>query len=245
PAPIGSVSFEDAIAFAVNDAGESVVAADLASVVNENYLTYLHDDANGYVRLNPSQLPSRFVGFYDNNDLGDVSASGGILFAEEGVLAGGYDELLEASFSDWNVDLGFIDDARRVVTRGRRPAFGDESILLLTPLAFGDADLDDDVDVQDLLIVAAAYGSSGTAWATGDFDRDGSTGFPDLQLMAPLYDDPTPLDGLGLDPAFLADWDLATNPPGPPVPSLGVGGLAVLLGTTLAATIRRARATAG
>ena len=108
------------------------------------------------------------------------------------------------------------------------------AILTFSGLALGQSDR-----------VEGPWGERGDLPVAGDFDRDGSTGFPDLQLMAPLYDDPTPLDGLGLDPAFLGDWDLATNPPGPPVPSLGVGGLAVLLGTTLAATIRRARATAG
>jgi hypothetical protein len=134
PDPVGTVGFTDVIAFAVNDQDEAVVAANLASVVTENYLTYLHDDDDGYTRLNPAQLPSRFVGFYDNNDQGDVSASGGILFRSEGTLVNDYDSLLEPGASDWSVDLGFIDDQRRVYTTGFDSASGTNAVVLLTPI---------------------------------------------------------------------------------------------------------------
>jgi hypothetical protein len=205
PEPANGIPFTNVLGFAINDHDEVVAAADLASTVYENYLTYLHNDSDGWIRLNPAQLPSRFVGFYDNNDLGDVSASGGVLFRDEGVLVSGYDELLEASFAAWDVNLGFIDDARRVATTAIDG--GTNALVLLTPLVAGDANVDDLVDVDDLIQVAASYGLDGTAWASGDFDRDGSTLFADLLLMAANYDDPTPLDGLGLDPAFLADWE--------------------------------------
>lgn len=205
PEPYGGIPFSRVIGFAINDQNEVVAAADLASNPYENYLTYLHNDADGWMQLNPAQLPSRFVGFYDNNDLGDVSASGGMLFREEQALVGGPDELLEASFASWNPGLGFIDDQRRVATTA---VDGDQNaIVLLTPLTAGDANLDDLVDVADLLLVADSYGQPGTVWATGDFDRDGVTGDADLLLMAANYDDPTPLEGLGLDPEFVAAWE--------------------------------------
>ncbi len=135
PDPVGTVGFTDVIAFAVNDQDEAVVAANLASVVTENYLTYLHNDTDGYIRLNPAQLPSRFVGFYDNNDQGDVSASGGILFRSEDTLVNDYESLLEPAFSDWSVDLGFIDDQRRVYTTGFDSASGTNAVVLLTPIS--------------------------------------------------------------------------------------------------------------
>ena len=134
PDPIGTVGFTDVIAFAVNDLGETIVAANLASVVTENYLTYLHDDGTGFVQLNPEQLPSRFVGFYDNNDRGDVSASGGVLFRAENVLVGGFDGLLEPGSSQWDVALGFIDDQRRVYTTGFDSSTGTNAIVSLTPV---------------------------------------------------------------------------------------------------------------
>ena len=205
PEPANGTPFTNVIGFAINDHDEVVAAADLASTVFENYLTYLHNDSDGWIRLNPAQLPSRFVGFYDNNNLGDVSASGGILFRDEGVRVSGYDELLEASFGAWDVELGFIDDARRVATTAIDG--GTTALVMLTPLTAGDANVDDLVDVDDLLQVAASYGEASTIWASGDFDRDGSTLYADLLLMAANYDDPTPLDGLGLDPGFLADWE--------------------------------------
>jgi len=204
PEPADGIPFTDVIAFAVNDAGEVVAAADLASTVYENYLTYLHNDTEGWIRLNPAQLPSRFVGFYDNNDGGDVSASGGVLFRAEGALVPGYAGLLEASFASWEPALGFLDDARRVATTATAGELN--ALVLLTPLTAGDANLDDLVDVADLLLVAAAYGESGTVWASGDFDRDGTTGDDDLFLMAASYADDTPLEGLGLTPEFLAAW---------------------------------------
>ncbi|MBD3219893.1 hypothetical protein GF314_01505 [bacterium] len=205
PEPNGGTPFSRVIGFAINDQNEVVAAADLASNPYENYLTYLHNDTDGWMQLNPSQLPSRFVGFYDNNDRGDVSASGGMLFREEQALIGGPDELLEASFASWNPALGYIDDRRRIATTAIEGA--QNAIVVLTPLTAGDSNLDDLVDVTDLLLVADSYGQSGTVWATGDFDRDGMTGDEDLLLMAANYDDPTPLDGLGLDPEFLAAWE--------------------------------------
>ena len=133
PDPMDTVGFTDVIAFAVNDQDEAVVAANLASVVTENYLTYLHNDTDGYIRLNPAQLPSRFVGFYDNNDQGDVSASGGILFRPEDTRVSDYDSLLEPAFSDWLVDLGFIDNQRRVYTTALDPTTDTTAVVLLTP----------------------------------------------------------------------------------------------------------------
>ncbi len=209
PEPADGVPFSRVIAYDVNDAGEVVAAADLASNPHENYLTYLHDDASGWQRLDPEQLPSRFVGFYDNNDRGDVSAAGGILFREEEVRVDGYGELLEASFAAWDPVLGHLDNDRRVATTASTD--GQTALVVLTPLTAGDANLDDLVDVDDLLLVAASYGQAGTAWAGGDFDRSGTTDLDDLVLMAAHYDDDTPLDGLGLDPAFLADWEQATG----------------------------------
>ena len=45
-----------------------------------------------------------------------------------------YDSLLEPGSSDWSVDLGFIDDQRRVYTTGVHSASGTNAVVLLTPI---------------------------------------------------------------------------------------------------------------
>jgi len=172
PSPLqpGNVSFTNAIAYSVNDAGEMVVAANLASVPTENWLTYTYADVPGYTRLNDAQLPSRFVGFYDNNNRGDVSASGGVYFAEEDTLVQGYASLLEPGSTNWTVDLGFINDSREVFTTGFDVGADTFAIIALTPINANPADLDGDgvVDASDLAALIAQWGSSGSADLTGD-----------------------------------------------------------------------------
>jgi len=135
PEPIGTVGFTNAIAFALNDSDEAVVAANLASVDTENWLTYIFSPAQGYTRLNPDQLPSRFVGFYDNNNRGDVSASGGVLFRDEGVLITDPQTLLEPGFSNWQVDLGFIANDRTIHTTAFDSSSGESALVRLGPVS--------------------------------------------------------------------------------------------------------------
>lgn len=135
PEPIGTVGFTNAIAFAINDSDEAVVAANLASVVTENWLTYMFSTAQGYTRLNPDQLPSRFVGFYDNNNHGDVSASGGLLFRDEAVLVTDPHTLLEPEFSNWQVALGFIANDRTIHTTAFDSDTGASALVRLSPVS--------------------------------------------------------------------------------------------------------------
>ena len=133
PDPIGTVGFTNAIAFAINDSDEVIVAANLASVPTENWLTYIYSSAQGYTRLNPDQLPRRFVGFYDNNNGGDISASGGLLFRQEGVLVTDPDALLEPEFSSWQVSLGFIANDRTIHTTAFNADTGESALVRLSP----------------------------------------------------------------------------------------------------------------
>jgi uncharacterized membrane protein len=129
----GGSSFTNTIVFAINDSGESVVAANLASVPTENYLTFLHSDGGGYRRLNPEQLPSRFVGFYDNNNAGDVLASGGIYFADEDQRFDNLNELLATEFRNWTVSNGFIANNRRIYTTASDPLADRTALVVLAP----------------------------------------------------------------------------------------------------------------
>ena len=150
----GNVGFTDVIAYSVNEAGETVVAANLASVPTENYLTYVHNDAEGYRPLNPAQFPSRFVGFYDNNNRGDVSASGGVYFADEDALFPGYAALLDPADSAWTPALGFIDDQRHVYTTATNSSTGQNAIVVLTPIEPSPCDKDGngDFDIRDVVL---------------------------------------------------------------------------------------------
>ena len=175
----GNVGFTDVIAFAINNANEAVVAANLASVPTENYLTYLHTDGAGYTRLNQSQLPSRYVGFYDNNDLGDVSASGGVLFRSERTLLPGYESRLEPGSAQWTVAIGFIADDRSVYTTATNADTGQSALVRLTPITSG-ADLDGDgvVAGADLGVLIGSWGDG-----IADLDGDGVVGGSDLGVL--------------------------------------------------------------
>lgn len=188
PLPIqpGNVSFTNAIAYSVNDSGEAVVAANLASVPTENWLTYMHNDAEGYIRLNESQLPSRFVGFYDNNNRGDVSASGGVYFADEDALFSGYAPLLETGSTNWSVSLGFINDQREVFTTAEDVVADEFAIVVLTPINANPADLDGDgaVGSGDLGVLLSQWGGPGSA----DLDGDGLVGSGDLGILLAAWE---------------------------------------------------------
>ncbi len=132
PSQPGGIHFTHVIAFAVNDHGETVVAANLATS-STNWLTYTHRDGTGFAPLDPSQLPYVFVGFYDNNNRGDVSATGGVLFADEGVLTTGYDGLLDPIDGHWDTLIGFIANNRRVYTTAIDNDSGGNALVVLIP----------------------------------------------------------------------------------------------------------------
>jgi hypothetical protein len=64
-------------------------------------------------------------------------------------------------------------------------AFGTGGFIGITT---GDGDLDGDVDVDDLGLLAAHYGeTSGARWSFGDFDLDGDVDLVDLTRLATNY----------------------------------------------------------
>ena len=80
----------------------------------------------------------------------------------------------------------------------------------------GDSDLDGQVGLSDLCVLAANWNVKGTSWADGDFNGDGAMGFADLSILA-------------------ANWGRSTpSPPPAPVPEpaalvlLGLGATAVV-----------------
>jgi len=90
----------------------------------------------------------------------------------------------------------------------------------------GDADLDGDVDLDDLTILGTFYNTPGHTWGQGDFDADGNVDLDDLTLLGANYDQ-------GGGPV----------PPGPPVPEPAT--CAVLLLATCLVAPRRCRSRTG
>lgn len=133
PAPVSTVNFNAVIGYAINDSNEVVAAARRATSGNEIWLTYLHNDADGWSPLDPTDIPQRFVGFYDNNNQGDVAATGGILFAEEGVLVQSINSLIDPADAHWDVSLGFIDNDRRFLATAFNTLTGENAIVMLIP----------------------------------------------------------------------------------------------------------------
>ena len=93
----------------------------------------------GFVAHNPSVLASVFPGRYDNNDRGDVLASGGLYFAREDVLITELASRLAPGSTGWTPTLGYIDDDRRIVTTATRTSDGSQWFVWMVPDSLGSA----------------------------------------------------------------------------------------------------------
>jgi hypothetical protein len=85
------------------------------------------------------------------------------------------------------------------IAGGAGQTFYLDGVSVTTTLLAGDADLDSDVDVADLGILASNWQSAGT-WVTGDFDFSGIVEVNDLGLLASNWQSgvsaaPAPMDG--------------------------------------------------
>jgi hypothetical protein len=59
--------------------------------------------------------------------------------------------------------------------------------MLLKPSITGDANLDGQVDINDLTVVLAHYGQTGMTWADGEFTGDGTVDINDLTIVLAHY----------------------------------------------------------
>lgn len=134
PEPEDGQSYIFVIASAINDSNQVVAGAHRATSLPERWKTYVHDDAQGWRAHNPDVLPSVFFGPYDNNNLGDVAAAGGVRFAAEDALFGNFQDLLVAEDIHWRPGIGFIGNDRRVITLATDQNSGDQAIVQLTPV---------------------------------------------------------------------------------------------------------------
>ncbi|MEQ8770483.1 MAG: GC-type dockerin domain-anchored protein [Phycisphaerales bacterium] len=186
PSAAGGVAFTFVESYAVNNDAEVVVAAHRATSTNDKWLTYVNRPQSGYGPLNPAQLPTRFVGFYDNNNRGDIAATGGVLFADEDVLVPGFDGLLEPGSAEWDTDLGFIKDDRRVYTTAFNTTTDENALVVLVPEHVCIADLTGDgalnVDDIDEFVVRFLAGD-----LAADMDSNGILNVDDIDAFVAVF----------------------------------------------------------
>jgi hypothetical protein len=137
------------------------------------------------------------------------------------------------AFNGPGITTTFIDSAHAVGFReasafsGNVPAvFGtvDSDTILIRRVRFGDANLDNTVDLIDFNALAANFGQSGKFWQDGDFNYNGTVDLIDFNALAAQFgitgspEGPTPQDWANLAAAV-------------PEPSLGaLSMLALALG---------------
>ena len=105
-----------------------------------------------------------------------------------GGTAGGILDLNTAipSATGWNLNCAYaVSDNGYIVGSGT--IGGQTDGFLLTPALPGDANLDGTVDINDLTIVLAHYGQTGTTWSQGEFTADGTVDINDLTIVLAHY----------------------------------------------------------
>jgi hypothetical protein len=60
----------------------------------------------------------------------------------------------------------------------------DNSSILIRPTLYGDANLDNKVDLTDFTLLASSFNTANKDWFHGDFNYDGSVGLTDFTLLA-------------------------------------------------------------
>ncbi|MGP1273341.1 MAG: GC-type dockerin domain-anchored protein [Phycisphaerales bacterium] len=174
PARAGGVSFTFVIGYAINDSEFVVAAAHRATSTADRWLTYTNSPGDGWLPLDPTDLPTPNVGFYDLNNRGDVSATGGILFADEGLLVQNINALLHPDDAHWSVALGFIDDQRRFFTTAVNSQTNESFIVAMVPqfVCLADTNGNGELDPGDFTAWVTAYNAGDVT--TADQNGNGS-----------------------------------------------------------------------
>src|SRR5207253_8133791 len=79
----------------------------------------------------------------------------------------------------------YADSADNVI-----PGLGAQTVLVRFAL-LGDANLNNKVDFNDLVLLAQHYGAANANWDQGDFNYDGQVNFDDLTILAQNYSGPS------------------------------------------------------
>jgi hypothetical protein len=154
-------------------------------------VTYIYDGV--WSPLYPNQIGTRFVGLvYDNNNQGDVSAWGGVYFANEDQWFGSYDSLIEPVDQNWDPGIGYIGNDRRVYTTAFDASANTYAVVVLVPntsICAADLTLDDELNFLD---ISAFLSSFSAGDPSVDFDQSGSLNFLDVSAFLGMFSDGCP-----------------------------------------------------
>jgi probable HAF family extracellular repeat protein len=105
-----------------------------------------------------------------------------------GGTAGGILDLNTAipSATGWDLNCAYGVSGNGYIV-GSGTIGGQTDGFLLTPALPGDANLDGKVDINDLTVVLAHYGETGTTWTQGEFTGDGTVDINDLTIVLAHY----------------------------------------------------------
>ena len=124
---------------------------------------------------------------------GEVNWSGGFVnyTGQPGANVGLYGLLPSAvAAANTAMDAYGLDDNGDIAGLVNNPNTLAYTGYFLSPAIPGDANLDGRVDINDLTIVLAHYGSAGMAWTQGEFTGDGTVDINDLDdRVGPLQPD--------------------------------------------------------
>ena len=199
--------YEASQAFAVNNLGNVVGGWSNIYGGNQNQDTgfYVYNIAShavtslpaGFSAYTPVNATATFGAgmsqlINDNNQVVGQTLVGGVEHAAIWSASSGLQDLntLYASF----LPSGFVlNDATAIDNNGDIVGVGTDSLgnanqaFLLRQLLPGDANEDGKVDINDLTIVLAHYGQTGTTWAQGEFTGDGTVDINDLTIVLAHY----------------------------------------------------------
>lgn len=115
-----------------------------------------------------------------------------------------------SSFGTDDLTIGYAIDPNTRLAFDGLPI--DAGSLVLRLALKGDANIDGDVDFEDLVSLAQSYNATGVTWTHGDSDYDGDVDFNDLASLAQHYGGNTNI-GMIADASnsFANDWLLAQS----------------------------------
>jgi uncharacterized membrane protein len=192
---------------AINDNGDVVGDSYLSTAPSPDLHAFLDVcGAGGYAAMTDLGIPSGYqysmasglnkydvvVGYAYNGTINHAFlwTTGSVPFYGLSIGANDLNTLAASVMpSGWvlNVADG-INDAGQIAGYGTYNGSSLGFVLALPHALSGDANLDGQVDINDLTIVLAHYGqSNGTNWGTGDFTGDGTVDINDLTIVLANY----------------------------------------------------------
>lgn len=215
-----------AITFGVNDASQFTPAQFKSSVENliadvrrDWAAAQMPADNLSFTLVSAYQVNRDIVGAQTFQNLSDFRGSLDAIASTDPAIS--FIDIWQAG-PTWQqaVANGYLADRVHPSAAGTR-VYGKLLLDQLMP-RMGDADIDGDVDFDDLYALIQHYGDPSTSWRHGDFDGINGTAFDDLVKLAQNYQSPFE------DGSFEADLALARSLA--PEPTLGLtAGFTLLL----------------